>query len=302
MRSSIPAANLGVILIWSTTPLAIKWSGDGVGFLFGAVSRMSLGFLCVFAVTCVRRQSLRWDVAAVKAYAAAAIGIYGAMISVYWGAQYIPSGWVAIVFGLSPLVTALLATVLLHERAPSRSRLAAQALGLCGLAVVFHSGIAIGFAAALGILAVVVSTFLHALSAVLLKRLDTDLPATTLVSGGLLFALVPYYATWWLLDGEVPLAVPTRTAAAIVYLGVFATTFGFALYYYILKHLSPTQVALITFVSPISALLLGNALNGEPFEARILAGAALVLAALFMHEIVPALRRPRLRAATAKCA
>lgn len=26
---SVPAAYLGVILIWSTTPLAIQWSGEG---------------------------------------------------------------------------------------------------------------------------------------------------------------------------------------------------------------------------------------------------------------------------------
>ena len=32
---SVPAAYLGIVLIWGTTPLAIKWSGEGVGYLFG---------------------------------------------------------------------------------------------------------------------------------------------------------------------------------------------------------------------------------------------------------------------------
>ena len=43
----VPAAYLGLIALWSTTPLAIKWSSDGVSFLFGAASRMTLGLLCV---------------------------------------------------------------------------------------------------------------------------------------------------------------------------------------------------------------------------------------------------------------
>ena len=30
---SVPAAYLGIVLIWSTTPLAIKWSSAGAGFL-----------------------------------------------------------------------------------------------------------------------------------------------------------------------------------------------------------------------------------------------------------------------------
>lgn len=42
---SVPAAYLAVILIWSTTPLAVKWSGEGPGFLFGALGRMALGVL-----------------------------------------------------------------------------------------------------------------------------------------------------------------------------------------------------------------------------------------------------------------
>ena len=42
---SVPAAFLAVVLIWSTTPLAIQWSSEGGGFLFGVASRMLLGVL-----------------------------------------------------------------------------------------------------------------------------------------------------------------------------------------------------------------------------------------------------------------
>lgn len=52
---SVPAAYLGVILIWSTTPLTIKWSGEGVGFLFGVTGRMALGAaLCVALIKLLR--------------------------------------------------------------------------------------------------------------------------------------------------------------------------------------------------------------------------------------------------------
>ncbi len=38
---SLPAAFVSVILIWSTTPLAIKWSALGAGFSFTVLSRMT---------------------------------------------------------------------------------------------------------------------------------------------------------------------------------------------------------------------------------------------------------------------
>jgi drug/metabolite transporter (DMT)-like permease len=68
-----------------------------------------------------------------------------------------------------------------------------------------------------------------------------------------LFGLV-----WWFTDGQLPAMVPPRSGAAIVYLGVFGSVIGFALYYYVIKHLEASKVALITLVTPVIALLLGN--------------------------------------------
>ncbi|MGZ8928379.1 MAG: EamA family transporter, partial [Methylobacter sp.] len=43
----IPLAYISVILLWSTTPLAIKWSGEGSGYLFGVTGRMVIGTVCI---------------------------------------------------------------------------------------------------------------------------------------------------------------------------------------------------------------------------------------------------------------
>ena len=42
---SVPAAFLTIILIWSTTPLGIKWSSAGVGYEFGVAARMTIGLI-----------------------------------------------------------------------------------------------------------------------------------------------------------------------------------------------------------------------------------------------------------------
>ncbi|MET0109749.1 MAG: hypothetical protein ABW084_12685 [Candidatus Thiodiazotropha sp.] len=47
---SVPAAYLGIVLIWGTTPLAIKWSGEGVGYLFGVTGRMVIGVILALLV------------------------------------------------------------------------------------------------------------------------------------------------------------------------------------------------------------------------------------------------------------
>jgi len=88
---------------------------------------------------------------ALTTYLAAGIGLWGAMTSVYWSAQFIPSGLISILFGLSPVVTGVMAAFGWGERLVTPFRLAGLGLGLAGLSVVFAHGLDAGSGATLGI-------------------------------------------------------------------------------------------------------------------------------------------------------
>ncbi|WP_017365736.1 DMT family transporter [Methylococcus capsulatus] len=281
---SVTVAYLSVILLWATTPLAIKWSGEGPGYLFGVTSRMAIGTLCVLLVMLMLRRRMPWHRKAVHTYLLASIQVYGAMLAVYWASQFIPSGWISVVFGLSPLLTALMAAALLGERSLTAGKLSGYVLGLGGLGAIFGSALELGPQGVYGIAGVLLSAFLQCLSAVGIKRLNAKLPALTTVAGGLMVALPAYLATWAAVDGEWPELLPTSSIAAIAYLGAIATTLGFALYYYVLSRLSATRVAMISLISPVLALYLGHVLNDEPLSFRIVGGTALILAALLLHQ------------------
>ncbi len=70
---SVSAAYPGVVLIWSTTPLAIKWSSEGVGFLFGVAARMVSSILICLALIALLSRRMRWhrDRGALLTYLAA---------------------------------------------------------------------------------------------------------------------------------------------------------------------------------------------------------------------------------------
>ena len=293
----IPLTYISVILLWATTPLAIKWSGEGPGFLFGVTARMTIGTVCVLFVMVLMRQRLAWYRKARLTYLAVALQIYGSMLAVYWAAQFIPSGWISVIFGLTPLMTALLAAIFLGERSLTLGKLLAYGLGISGLAIMFGSALQLGYDAVLGISGVLVSAFLQSVSSVWIKRIAAKLPALSQVAGGLLLALPAYLLTWGLTDGHWPNAFTPTSLAAIIYLGMIATTLGFALYYYLLTHLPATRVALITLISPLLALMLGHSINHEPLTMKIVTGTLFILSALIMHEFfdrLPALKpRPK---------
>lgn len=282
---SVPAAYLTVILIWATTPLAIKWSAQGTSFAFAVATRMAIGFAVAAAIIAVWRIGLPLHRRARMSYLAGGVGMFGAMTLTYWGAQYIHSGLISVLFGLTPLVTGLMALLWLEEEALTPGKIAGMLLGLAGLAVIFGDRHEIGGTHALaGAAALLAAVTLYSASLVWVKRIGDDSPPLATTAGTLAVALPLFGLVWWLANGHVPAAVPARAGAAIVYLGVFGSVLGFALYYYVIKHMEAGKVSLITLVTPVLALLLGSLLNGEHVGARVWLGAACIGLGLSMHQ------------------
>lgn len=183
---SVPAAYLGIILIWSTTPLAIKWSGEEVGFLFGVTGRMLLGVIAGMLVARLLGVRLPWHARARRTYLAAGLGLFFAMLSVYWSSQFIPSGWISVIFGLAPLVTGLMATLWLSENVLTPARIAGMLLGLGGLVFMLTGAETLGPDAVYGISGVLLSVIAYSASSVGVKRIQADIPALAVTLGGLL--------------------------------------------------------------------------------------------------------------------
>jgi drug/metabolite transporter (DMT)-like permease len=282
---SVPLAYIGVIIIWSTTPLAIKWSGIDSGYLFGVTARMLLGLLFSSALlVLLSRRRLPWDQQARKTYLVAGIAIYGAMLSVYWGSQYISSGFISVIFGLNPIVTGILAALWLKEKSLTTAKILGVMLGVVGLLVIFRQGIQLGQNAAFGIAAVSLSVLLHSLSSVWFKTIKHSLTALEITHGGLLVSVPLYLLTWFITQGTWPESFSQRGLGSIVYLGIFGSVLGFVLFFYILKHVDVSRVSLITLITPVVALFLGFALNNEVLNVSIWIGTGLILLGMSFYQ------------------
>ena len=281
---SVPTAYLGIILIWSTTPLAIKWSGEEVGFLFGVASRMLIGAAVCTLLLLILARKLPWHREARQTYVAAGLGIYGAMMSVYWGSQYIPSGLISVIFGLTPIVTGVIAAIWLQERSLTASKLAGIFLGIVGLIIIFGTGVELSESAVYGIAAVLLAVILHSVSAVWVKSISARLPALEVTNGGLLIAAPLYLVTWLIFNDGWPETISSRTAISISYLAVFGSVLGFIMYFYVLKHIDASRVALVTLLTPVLALLLGQGLNNEIINPAVWLGTFCILMGMSVYQ------------------
>ena len=292
---SVPAAYLGVILIWSTTPLAIQWSAQGAGFSFAVMARMLIGLAVCLVLLAATRTAFPFTPAARRLYAVSGLSLFASMLLTYWGALHIPSGLISVIFGLSPLVTGVFAALWLAERTLTPLRIAGLALALAGLWLIFGQPWPGDRHAALGTLATVSGMALQALGLVWIKRLNVRVSSLAITTGSLGVAVPCFVLAWVIADAaQLPADATLRVGAAIVYLGILGSVVGFTLYYYMIKHLDAGRIALIMLLTPVSALLLGQTLNHERIPAVGWAGIALIGAGLLLYEwqALRQLRRP----------
>lgn len=276
-------AYIVVVLIWSTTPLAIQFSSDSLSFMAACALRMSLALGLALVINALLGRRLFDRPGVWQVYLAASIGIFPNMPVVYWSAQLVPSGLIAVIFSLSPFVTGLLSWWLLGDNPFNRKRVLALLLAVTGLGVIFRDQLQVDARAVLGIGGILASCLMFSLSSVWLKKINAGSDAFNQTAGSLLFALPGLMLLWWWLDGHWPGQVGALSLGAVVYLAVLGSLLGFTLFFYVLGNMSPTAVSLITLITPVLALTLGALLAGERISPSLLAGAGLVAAGLLLY-------------------
>ena len=227
--------------------------------------------------------SFPWHNKARRIYLISGLTLYVAMSFVYWSAQHIPSGWISVVFGLSPIITSVMASLILKDSTLSGMRLTGMTIGFIGLSVVFIEGISISTAAILGVTGTVISAASQSLGAVLIKQQKPDFHPIAITAGSIAVSL-PLFLLNCLLMTEWPETIPVKAGLSILYLALLGSAIGFPLYFYLLKKLTPERVAIITLITPITALLLGAVFNGEIISSKVWTGTVLIITGLAIYE------------------
>ena len=278
-----------LVVIWSSTWVAIKIGLEDLPPLFGAGLRFSLAGAGLLGVAALMGRPLRSDARLVTVLAlapfAAAYGL------IYWGEQYVPSGLAAVLFGMMPLYSALLASFLLIGE-PLRPRLLAGiAIAMAGLSVAFGETLALGDSrwALAAAIACAVAPFASAIGNVSIKRRGGALDAVVLngwamLAAGLLLLGVSALTETW------DVTWTPRAVGSIAYLALIGSAVPFVTLTILLRELPAVTMSYITLLLPFGALAFGAVLYDEVVTLPAVGGAALVAAGLFVAQW-PARRR-----------
>jgi drug/metabolite transporter (DMT)-like permease len=201
-----------------------------------------------------------------------------------WGQTHIASGLASILNATTPLFTVVVAHAFTSDEKLTGNRLLGVLLGLAGVTVMIGPQALAGLAIAdlggdtLAQLACLGAALSYACAGVYgrrFKRLGVAplLTATGQVTASaILLAPITVFA-------ERPWTLPVPSLAglsAILGLAVFSTALGYLLYFRLLATAGATNLLLVTFLLPVSSLVLGTFILAEPIVPTELLGMALI--------------------------
>ncbi|NQV82401.1 MAG: DMT family transporter [Rhodospirillales bacterium] len=198
---------------------------------------------------------------------------------IVWGQSHIASGVASILNATTPLFTVIVAHFLTSDEKMTGARLIGVFVGLVGVAFM----IGVDALQLLGVnilaqIAILIASMSYAFAGVFGRRfqglgISPMAAATGQVTASSLM-LVPIMLA---VDAPWTLPVPSlATIGALVGIATLSTALAYVLYFRILAAAGATNLLLVTFLIPVSAILLGVIVLGEVLEPKHFIGMALI--------------------------
>ncbi len=202
---------------------------------------------------------------------------------IVWGQTHIASGLASILNATTPLFGVIVAHLLTDDEKLTVNRFAGVVVGFLGVAMMIGpaalSGLGSNLVAQLAVLGAALSYSLAGVFARRFKRMGVApiVTATGQVSAASIM-LVPLSL---LVDHPWTLTMPGLDVwAAIVGIALVSTALAYVLFFRILETAGVTNLMLVTFLIPVSAILLGAMFLGETLEPKHFLGMTLIAAGL----------------------
>ena len=271
---------LALSILWGGSFFFMKWATTEVPTYSIVLVRVALAALTLRLVIGVSGIAIPRDIGLWRSFFT--MGLINNVIPfslLVWGMTEIASGLAAILNATTPMFTILVAHLLTHDERISPSKLVGIFLGFFGVVVLIGFDALSGLdSAVLAMLACLGAAVSYALAAVYGRRfsqqgISPEISAYGQVTGSTIILLPLVLA----IDSPWQLPLPgLSTWLSLLALGVLSTGLAYMLYFRILAAAGATNIALVTLLVPVSALLLGWGILDESLSLTQLFGMLLI--------------------------
>ncbi len=279
-------------IIWGSSFIYMKTSSELISPLQIVLLRVLFGLVPVALYACYKSAFSRAHIKHVGHFAVmAAVGTIAYYYGFAKGSSLLLSGVAGALSGLTPILSFLLALMLLDDEKATAYRALGIAVGFLGVLLIARplsgdiaatniEGVLYNVMGSLGVGA----SFVYAKKYVI----PLNIPFSALITYQLGLSLLVLFLITDLQGISEIWSDAYIAAGLVVGLGILGTGLAFIIYYYIIEKLGAVSASSVAYIPPVVALIIGVLLVGEEIDPWEYLGAALILAGVALVSRKPA--------------
>ncbi len=268
-----------VMLLWAVCfPLITAGIQYAPHLTFAAMRAVLAGLALIILALALRRPLPRdfrtWTMLAIVGFGATSLGFLG----MFHAAEFVSPGIATVIANTQPLLAAILAGMVLHERLTPRGR-AGLVLGFIGILSIaapqlvsqgqenYLLGVAYIIMAALGV----------TVSNVVIKRLAGQIDPLMAMGLQMLIGSIPLALAAWTMEEPAAIRWSSTFVGALLALSLFGSALVYWLWFSVLEKAPLNRANAFSFLIPIFGLTMGALFYGETLGWSQLGGIALAI-------------------------
>jgi drug/metabolite transporter (DMT)-like permease len=199
---------------------------------------------------------------------------------IVWGQTHIESGLASILNATTPIFSVILAHSFTREERLTTNRITGVLIGWIGVSVLIGIESLRGFGIeVIGQIAVLGAAFSYACAAIYGRRFK-GINSLVVATGMLCGSTVMMTPLALFIEQPWNLSPSFMTLMALFGLSAISTSLAYIIYFRVLATSGPTNILLVTFLIPISAILLGVLVLGEQLAWNVFVGMGMIFIGL----------------------
>jgi drug/metabolite transporter (DMT)-like permease len=272
--------------------LSVLWGGSF--FFNGIIVRevppftavlLRVAFAAMMLLPLVRAYGIAWPIGLSGWTPFFAIGLFNNVLPfclIVTGQTTVPSGLASILNATTPLFTVIVMAAA-GEESLQPHRIIGVIAGLIGVVILHGDHVGFGSGQGLGILLCLAAAFSYGLAALVARRLPPNAQPIGTATFQMLASTAMMLPIAGLVDRPWQLPAPgAATWLALLGLAAISTALAYLVFFEILRRSGATNVMLVTLLIPVTAILLGTFVLGEPISTREVVGALIIASALLV--------------------
>jgi drug/metabolite transporter (DMT)-like permease len=278
LKMKLTLAFAAIYFIWGSTFLAIRFAIETIPPLFMMGFRSFVAGGILYAYARLRSGERPYPIHWLTAFILGTLLFTIAHGTLAWSEQFVPSGMAALICATSPIWITLLQTLQYRDNSLTVRAILGLVMGFCGVVLLAEPSMLLkGTTVNLtGATVLLVGTFSWSIGAVYSKK--ANLPKNPMLAAGMNLMMGGsglLFASYLSREAVVLTAVSLQSLVSLVYLIIFGSIITFTAYFWLMRTISPSQVASHSFVNPVVAIFVGWLVGGELLSPRMLLAALL---------------------------